>query len=41
MVWFLSGLIIAFGICDMSDTKIVDNGRIQIKGEWYKLTKLG
>lgn len=37
---FLFGVIIAFGICGMADTKAIDNGKIQIKGKWYKLTKL-
>lgn len=38
--WFLFGLVISFGICGMADTKAVNNGRIQIKGKWYKLTRL-
>lgn len=40
MGWFLFGLIISFGICGMADTKAVNNGKIRIKGKWYKLTRL-
>ena len=40
MGWFLLGLIIAFGLCGMADTKAVDAGKIQIKGKWYKLTRI-
>lgn len=40
MEWFLLGLIIAFGVCGVADDKAVDNGKIQIKGKWYRLTRL-
>lgn len=40
MGWLLLGLIIGFGICGMADTKAVDNGKIHIKGKWYKITRL-
>lgn len=40
MLLFLLGFIIAFGICGMTDSKAIKLGKIQLKGKWYKITKL-
>ena len=40
MLSFLLGVIIAFGICGMADSKAIDIGKIKLKGKWYKLVKL-
>lgn len=37
---FLLGVIIAFGICGMSDSKAIDIGKIKLKGKWYWLVKI-
>lgn len=40
MGWFILGLVVAFGICGIADTKATEVGKIQIKGKWYKLTRI-
>lgn len=40
MGYFIFGLIVGFGVCGMADTKAIDESKIQIKGKWYKLTRL-
>lgn len=38
---FVLGLIVAFEVCGIADTKAIDTGKIQIKGKWCKLARLG
>lgn len=38
--WFVFGLIVAFGICGMADTKALRLGKVKMKGKWYKLVPL-